>query len=684
MPSNIYNLAKIVQTKNPFEVLANEQKNSEKALDFSVLDYETLCFLKTGEDEVTVYSSEELDVFYEDEFFVEEYKKIVQKYKIKIFTANPSSKQNLFKIRLSANANLTKLNATLLSDEKLVFYEGIKKDILNVLFKQMIKAKILILRLDKNLDQNIEHFIHRLKNGNLQREFAFKVCSGVSSIQAQAGELIFHKTPATTDAEHKKGNFYDDLGYCNPAKKDELLFEFITPKDAKGGRNLRGEYLAIQEQETTEEQGPLKIKNASIYHKDFEDRIEYYAAHYGFFNYDSLDGYNVSKVLRVESIELKTTGSIKTDMNEDITIEVLNPLDEIDDSVKGGIVSIQAPNVKIKGHVGATKINAKNLSISGGTHKKCELIANTAKIKLHRGFLQAKTAIIEKLENAKVRAENVYVKSAVSSEIEADYIIVEKLLTNNKLYPKKALIIEDTLKNGNLIHIIPIFITPNKVFISDKTLQQSNKSSGFISHKTLKQEDKVSKFISDKTLNQNETEYEETEYNDTEYEDLGNLLLEMKIELRDLTKEMENNYEFLVKNQVNAIKLKKLEDKNALSSIQGKLLNVYEKTIQKYNRLVKNYKNTMNLFYEVHSKLEAFKKLETEIYIKAKEIIGDSTIFFDFRVKKIQKKYTLNEKDSGKFFCFDQDSMSVNSTKNYGIDDMGDIRAIFEQKDDFF
>ena len=618
---------KIVQTKNPFEILENEQKNTKDILDFSVLDYKTLCF-KIGENEVKTYSNKELDVFYEDEFFVKEYEELTQEYKIKIHLI---SKEKAFKIRLNASGDFVNLSATLLSDETLVFYEGIKNDIFELLFGQMVKENFLILRLNKNLEQDIENFVQNLKNGKLQRKFEFEVCKGVSSMQAQAQKLILHKNLATQ--QNKMGEFYDDLGYCNPAKKDELLFEFVKPKEAKAGRNLKGEYLAIQEQKTKNEKDSLKIKDASIYKKEFKDKIEYYAAFYGFFIYDSLEGYSISKTLKLESVGLKTTGSIKTDMNEDISIEISNPEDEIDDSVKGGIVSIQAPNVKIKGHIGATRINAINLNIDGGTHKKCELTADIAKIKLHRGFLQAKTAIIDKLENARVKAENVYVKNAISSEIEADYIVVENLLPNNKLYPKKALLIENSLKIGNLITVFPAFLlgeNPEKI----------------------------------------------------EFDHLKTLFLEVQTELNKLVKEMENSYKFLIKNQSNSIKLKRLESKNELSVIQKKILNVYEKVVQKYKYLVKKYKNIIKLYYQIYAKLEIFKKLcyEVEIYIKAKEIAGENTLIFDFGINEAPKTYTLSQKDSQKLFYLSQKTLSITFTENYGENNIENIRAIFKQE----
>ncbi|WP_276883843.1 flagellar assembly protein A [Campylobacter cuniculorum] len=613
--------AKTLQTKIPFESLENEEKISKMALDFSVLDYQTLCYKKDSEQE-KIYSSKELDIFYNDDFFVEEYESINQEYKIEI---HPRTQEKLFRIRLNANEDFTILNAVLLSDEKLFYYEDLKKDILNSLFKQLIKERFLILRLSKNLEQDIERFVQILKESKTQTEFEFKVCRGVAAKDYKMGEMIFHKELSSKQGKQKDMS-YDELGYCNPVKKDDLLFEFIYTQEAKSGRNLRGETLMALEEKSLDEPKKLELKDKSIYEKDFEDRVEYYAAHYGFFTYDSLNGYSVSKVLKVESVGLKTTGSIKVDMNEEISLEVSNTND-LNDAVKGGVVNIQVPHVKINGSIGDAKIIAKILNISGGTHRESELLADTAFINIHRGFLEVQNAYIDKLENGKVIAKNVYVKASISSEIEADYIFVEELLPNNKLYPKKALVIEKSLKTGNVIHITPM------------------------------------------PYNSNETEYE----------DLQTLFSEIKLKIKELSKQMGNNYEFLIKNQSNVIRLKKIENKGNLTIVQKKILVTYEKIVQKYNHCVQGYKKLINLYYQIDSKFKMIQKSSygTEIYIKAKEISYDNILCFNiFDTERIRKKHILNEKDSGKLFYFSQEKMSLISTKNYGENHTENIKAL--------
>ena len=616
----------VIQTKEILQAFKTEQEKTYELLDFSLIGYKTLCF----KDSYKSYSEEELNIFNDDDFFVEGFESVYQEYKIEVFPASNIEKH--FKIRLNANADFTKLSAVLLSDEKLRYYGNIKKDIMELLFKQMIKERFLILRLDRNLEQNIEKFIQELKNGNLEKEFKFDVSTGVSPKANQMGKLIFHKNPITnsTVSKEKTGESYDDLGYHDPVKKDDLVCEFIYPIIAKSGRNLRGELLN-PEKNSLSESNALKLKNESIYKQEFKDKIKYFAADYGFFTYD-LDGYSVSKTLTIESVQLKTTGSIKTNIDEVINVEILGSIDSLEDAVKGGIINIQASNVKINGHVGAAKINARTLSINGGTHKESKLYANQASISIHRGFLKAQTAYIDQLENGVVSAQNVYVKSAISSKIEADYIFVEKLYSNNKLYPKKALIIEQFLKSGNLIYVTSISVLER---------------------------------------NHNLVEYE--------YEDLERLFLEMESKIEDTINEMNNKYYFLVKNQIKAIEYKNLKDQNRISPTQERLLDNFQKIIYRYNYLTRKYKKLMYLYYRVYVKLKALTNFvsEVEIYIKAKEIGIQNTLTFDYSTtKKIRSRYILSEKDCEKLFYFGRQNLSINSTKNYGENNIENIKAI--------
>ncbi|EOI5434692.1 DUF342 domain-containing protein, partial [Campylobacter jejuni] len=117
-------------------------------------------------------------------------------------------------------------------------------------------------------------------------------------------------------------------------------------------RNLRGEILHLNPIAFLN--NPFIIKDESIYVEELEDRIKYFSANYGFLNKDH-SGYSVINNLKLSQVGLKTTGSIKTNTNENINLEITN-FDISDDAIKSGIVNVQASDIKVNGSIGATKL----------------------------------------------------------------------------------------------------------------------------------------------------------------------------------------------------------------------------------------------------------------------------------------------------------------------------------------
>lgn len=165
------------------------------------------------------------------------------------------------------------------------------------------------------------------------------------------------------------------------------FIEFLEKKD----EILRGEILHLNPIAFLD--NPFIIKDESIYTEELEDRIKYFSANYGFLNKDHT-GYCIANNLKLSQIGLKTTGSIKTNIDENINLEITN-FDISDDAIKSGIVNVQASNIKVNGNVGATKLYGKNISIKGLTHAKSEIFAQDIFITTHKGTLQADTVYIK-------------------------------------------------------------------------------------------------------------------------------------------------------------------------------------------------------------------------------------------------------------------------------------------------
>ncbi|OEW19124.1 hypothetical protein AJ938_00645 [Campylobacter sp. BCW_6879] len=612
---------KTLETFNPFESLRHEQANIEQILDFRVIDFKLVCSsIKPAKTKT--YERKDFDLFYADDFFVKNYNTMVQKFLIEIY---PKTQKSCFIVNLKSNPSLTYLKAKINFLDNFKYYPNLKFDILQGIYKVMIKQKFLILRLNKNLFEKIDEFILSMHNNPSIKELEFEISKGVNKIEHKSDEAIYHRN---VKEEHFNENTnYDEGDYCKPVEKNELLFEYIYRTLGKEGRNLRGEILHLNP--VTFFDNPFIIKDESIYAEELEDRIKYFSANYGFLNKDH-SGYSVANNLKLSQVGLKTTGSIKTNTDENINLEITN-FDINDDAIKSGIVNVQVSDIKVNGSVGATKLYGRNISIKGLTHAKSEIFAQDIFITTHKGTLQADTVYIKNLENGIVMAKNVFVENCIGGKIEAENIYICNLLADNILYPKKNLIITNNIKFKNNIIISPLDFLNNK--------------------------------------------------SNSESENLKNLSLKTKIKLDNTINQMQNYYDYLIKNQIKIIKLQKAEK---LNTIDMKLSNLYHDIIKKYNHLSVLYKKLAKLKYHIDAKLNFLDEMvyNAKIYIKSENIGEDNFLkFYPKTNTDLELKHQINLKDYEKVLYLEkgQQASYIKSSYDYSESDIEEIKIIFEK-----
>lgn len=170
---------KTLETFNPFESLNHEQANTEQILDFRVIDFKLLCS-SVKPAKTKTYERKDFDLFYADDFFVKNYNTIVQKFLIEIY---PKTQSFPFTVKLRSNSNLTHLKASINLTENFKYYPNLKFDILQNIYKAMIKQKLLILRLDKNLFKKIDDFILSIQKNPSIKQLELEIAKGVDKIE---------------------------------------------------------------------------------------------------------------------------------------------------------------------------------------------------------------------------------------------------------------------------------------------------------------------------------------------------------------------------------------------------------------------------------------------------------------------------------------------------------------------
>lgn len=610
---------KTLETFNPFESLKNEQVSTEQILDFRIVNLKLQCSsIKPAETKI--YEEKDFELFYADDFFVKNYDTMMQKFIIELYPKT----QDTFTVKLESNPSFTYLKARICFMDNFKYYPNLKSDILQSIYKAMVKQQFLILRLDKNLFKKIDDCILSIQN-NPVKELEFDIAKGVDKIEHKSDAVIYHRN-VDESSSHENAN-YDEGDYCKPVQKDELLFEYIHGIRGKEGRNLKGGIIPLNPMEFAD--NPFIIADGSIYKEELEDRIKYFSTNYGFLN-KNRSGYSVTNTLKVSQVGLKTTGSVKTNVDDNIVLEITN-FDTNEDAVKSGIVNIQASNIKVNGSVGDTKLYGKNISIKGLTHAKSEIFAQDVFIATHKGILEADNVFVKNLEHGIIIAKNVFVDKCIGGKIEAENIYICNLLTDNVLYPKKNLVIANSLKFKNNILVSPLMS---------------------IEH------------------GQN-----------TECENLKNLSLEIKNKLNDTLSKMRNHYDYIIKNQIKIIKLQRVKNPSAL---EMKFSNLYHDIIKKYNHLTLLYKKLIKLKYQVDAKLNFLNEMvyNVRIYIKAENIGEDNFLkFYPETNTDIELKHHISLKDYEKVLYLEKGEQAnfIQSSHDYSESDIKEIKAIFEK-----
>ena len=106
--------------------------------------------------------------------------------------------------------------------------------------------------------------------------------------------------------------------FIQSVKKDELLIEYIKPKEGKAGRNCRGEFM--KPEDPLVENEPTFNINDTVVKIENDSNIEYKANENGYIVFEE-NTYFIKTDVDLGEISFKTTGSISTGLDSDVSIK---------------------------------------------------------------------------------------------------------------------------------------------------------------------------------------------------------------------------------------------------------------------------------------------------------------------------------------------------------------------------
>ncbi|NDJ27527.1 DUF342 domain-containing protein [Campylobacter sp. MIT 12-8780] len=418
----------ILITSDPYNELlkaSTKYKIDLKKLDFQILGFNTSYSI--DEKEQNKLNDKELGYFDNDENFLQANLKITQEYKIKISEKSPAQTELSQRIKLISDKTTNKLIAVI-ELGGLEFYKSIAMDILQDIYKKMIKEEFFIGIRIFDFKQKLIDLLNELKEQKLHRKKAYiLVCKGVHSISAESEKLVL---AYRENFKQEKVQKVSIIG----VNEGDLVLKHITPGLTREGKNLKLEPIKafVPPEKKIEFSCSANFELTKMNENTYKSCIgEYKAKKKGFVS-EMNHNFEIENELNLSSVNFKDTGAICAGLDKNVTINIRNA-SELEEAVGSGVY-IECENLTINGNVaGNTTLKAKVLKIYGHTHSTSKMSAEQAYISTHRGYLEAKEADIDSIENGSIKADLAKIKKSLGANITAKKVSILTPANNNTI-----------------------------------------------------------------------------------------------------------------------------------------------------------------------------------------------------------------------------------------------------------
>ena len=451
----------VIKTDNVSKELMNIASSNKvdlAALDFNILEMQTLVCKKSSSsnelfNEITLAELKELrnsDLLLNPDF------EIKQSCEIEVFTKKlrPAYDELLFSI--GVNATMCKVFLTLKQGSRVPFVETFSEDFLELVNKKKIRANILVGLFDEMMDDVVSQLNARMTiDGGLKfdKNEIHIVAQGIEPEPTVDDAIILHFNEKKEHENIDKID-YSKRNYVISVVKDELLIEYIKPKKGSSGRNCRGEFLAAREPVTLNE--PTFKVSDKIAIIDTPQSIQYKAIDNGYIVFEN-DTYDIRDELDLNEISFKSTGSIETKFEADVSLKVTEN-DVFKDAVGMGM-DVEVSEIEIDGNVGPNaKVFAKKAVINGQTHKTSSVNADELSINVHKGEAHGTKVHITRLEQGSVVANSVEISQAIGGNIRAKEVSIDLLGSHVNITASQTIEIKKMQGSENRFIIDPLAV----------------------------------------------------------------------------------------------------------------------------------------------------------------------------------------------------------------------------------
>jgi hypothetical protein len=452
----------IITTDNVIDELLSVAKTNKIKpifLDFKIIEVQTYTRMLNEEQVASRQerSAEEISNSENIKFLLDKHFEITQKYKVEIFLRKTDNKLKNFKVAILTNKSKCKIYLKIDAGSNVEYYEEFKTDLEELINKSKIKAKILVNLFDKTqkifLDK-LAVYIKAKKEIKYEKAQTILVAEGYDTEPAFNDKLIHHhKNKHEIDENEKVDHASRD--FMKSVEKDELIIEYIKPKDGKPGRNCHGDYIEVAEPVVNNEP-KFTVDDESIETIEDENSILYKAINEGYVAFKS-NTYSIDGEMDTGGLNFKTAGNISAGLDSHVTLNVKEK-NKMNDAIGQGMV-VEVTELNIDGHVGdKASITAKKASIGGQTHKTSILNVDNLSVETHKGTANGININITKLEHGIVNGEKVEIVEAIGGEIKAEDIKIDNCKSHVKASASKKIEILELNGSENIFKIDPLLL----------------------------------------------------------------------------------------------------------------------------------------------------------------------------------------------------------------------------------
>ncbi len=473
----------VVRTQNvakELNALAKSYEIKVDSLDFNILDTQTYTRMNDGtkETEWELVHNEDLYELDDKTALLNPHFQIKQTYEIEMFSKSleaPNPCPHL-KAAVGANASKCKVYLSIAEGSYIEKSSKLDADLRNIIDKRKVRAGILINIFDemlKDVVSKISAQARVLEKVEYKEAKTVLIAEGFEPTATTNDKLILHYEDKDTEDEKQKVD-YASRGFIQSVKKDELLIEYIKPKPGTPGRNCRGEFLQPAEP-VVENEVTFKIDD-TIREVETDESVQYIANENGYIVFED-NTYSIKTDMDVGEISFKTTGSINSGVDSDVSLSV-KEADAEKDAIGTGM-SVEVTEIDIEGNVGSNaNVVALRATVGGQTHKTATIKADELDINVHKGKAYGKDIKITRLEHGEVDGNMVTVTQALGGKIRAKEIKIELCSSHVHATASKLIEIQKLQGSENIFTIDPVLKKDAVEGLSDnqdtiKDLEQS-------------------------------------------------------------------------------------------------------------------------------------------------------------------------------------------------------------------